>query len=58
MDFFKELMRIAETASPDDAVMLRVAAIKLMPKAAPTTQRLLEIPGFGYLIEEIYAPND
>lgn len=57
MNFFKELMRIAEQTTGDDAAILRSAAILLAPKQEPQAKALREIPGWGYLYTEIHAPN-
>jgi len=57
MNFFKELMRIAEQTTGDDAAILRSAAILLLPKPDPQSKTLHKIPGWGYLYTEIHAPN-
>lgn len=58
MNFFEELMRIADKTTGDDAAILRAAAIQLAPKPKPQSQTLREIPGWGYLYTEIHSPND
>jgi hypothetical protein len=57
MNFFDELMRIADKTVGDDAAILRAAAIQLAPKPVPNSQTLREIPGCGYLYTEVHAPN-
>ena len=49
MDYFAELMRIAEeTENDNDQKILIQAAVKLIDKPEPKIDEWKTIPGFGY----------
>lgn len=58
MNFFKELMRIADNVAADDAAILREAAVRLAPRVKPLSQTLHKIPEWGYLYFEIHGAYD
>ena len=54
MNYFTELMRIAETLSTEDKRIVQSAAVKLIEQPKPVFKETKKIDGYGYLTIKSY----